>query len=453
MLKFFRKYNKIILVVGGSLLMIAFLVPQAIQQIGQSAAGRAVARFDGGSYSTLDIQRAAQEINAVESLMGVPRDALGVENEEHWLLLTAEATAAGYRGGPSDAEALINQVASTYAQQYAQQFQGQVSIDQAFAQARDALLQRRAQLGGGNPAAVDSALADLFAIQRLRSGYVSAPKLSAARAVRFADRVLDVARLQASIVPADSLLAEIPRPATPELEAQFEAYRDVNRGEGDYGFGYRQPVGVKVEWITLNPNAIADAVTLDPINVRKRYEARRDVFPGEFSEERENVRAELLREEVEAIMTDAEQEIRGRGLDDVSEYPTAANGFRQLPEGWRAERTELETIAQAVVERIREKHGIEIESPYIGVQNNEWLSADEFRQLPGIGRSFVRDGLRTIPLADSLDQVREAMPQGSRQPQRFQVGVLDRPSFDSAGQQHYFRFLDARRAGPPASLA
>ncbi|XOV74985.1 MAG: hypothetical protein ACFHWZ_16165 [Phycisphaerales bacterium] len=34
MLKFLRKYNTLILVVGGSLLMVVFLVPQAIEQIG-----------------------------------------------------------------------------------------------------------------------------------------------------------------------------------------------------------------------------------------------------------------------------------------------------------------------------------------------------------------------------------------------------------------------------------
>ena len=35
MLKFLRKYKAIIMVVGGSLLMVVFLLPQAAQQFGQ----------------------------------------------------------------------------------------------------------------------------------------------------------------------------------------------------------------------------------------------------------------------------------------------------------------------------------------------------------------------------------------------------------------------------------
>ena len=40
MLKFFRKYNKWILAVGGTLLMITFLIPQAIQGLSQAGAIR-----------------------------------------------------------------------------------------------------------------------------------------------------------------------------------------------------------------------------------------------------------------------------------------------------------------------------------------------------------------------------------------------------------------------------
>ena len=38
MFKFLRKYNKFILAIGGTLLMIVFLIPQAIQSLSQRAA-------------------------------------------------------------------------------------------------------------------------------------------------------------------------------------------------------------------------------------------------------------------------------------------------------------------------------------------------------------------------------------------------------------------------------
>jgi hypothetical protein len=453
MLKFFRKYNKIILVVGGSLLMVAFLVPQALQQLGKAAAGRTIARYDGGSYSELDRQRAAAEVNAVENMLGIDKESLGIENEEHWLLLVSEAKRAGFRGGLNDAEVFINQIAGTYAQQLVSQSQGQIGIDEAYVQSRNALLQRRVQVGGANTSGIDAALADLFAIQRLRASYFAAPKMSTARAIRFADSVLDTARAQLSIVPADALLAEAPMPSTAELEAQFEQFRDVNSGEGELGFGYRQPVGVRVEWITLDPRSIAEAVTLDPIDVRKRFEANRDRYPGEFASERANVRAELTTERVKAILADAEQEIRGRGLDDIGSSPAnPSTGLRELPSDWSENRTPLDEISEAVVVRIKDKYGVAIAYPFVGVQNQGWLSPTDFQQLPGLGRSFVRDGLRVTPLAGMLDQIREGMPPNADGSPRFQVGVLDRPAFDSAEQQHYFRFLAARPAGPAPSI-
>ncbi len=453
MLKFFRKYNKIILVVGGSLLMVAFLVPQALQQLGKAAAGRTIAKFEGGSYSQLDVQRAAAELNGIENLIGIDRESLGIENEEHWLLLVSEASRAGFRGGPSDAEVFINQLAAGAAQQFAAQSGGEISPDEAFTQARNALLMRRTQIGGENPIGVDEALADLFAVQRLRSSYFAAPKMSTARAIRFADTVLDTARAQLSVVPADALLAETPVPSSAELETQFEQFRDINAGEGDLGFGYRQPVGVQVEWITLDPRGIADAVTLDPIDVRKRFEANRDRYPGDFASERANVRAELTDERVQSILTDAEQAIRAYGLDDINGSPAnPATGLRELPADWSANRTPLEVVAEAVVVRIKDKYGVTIPHPFVGVQNQGWLSPTEFQQLPGIGRSFVRDGLRVTSLSSVLDQIREGMPADATGTPRFQVGVLDRPSFDSADQQHYFRFLAARPAGPAATI-
>ena len=453
MLKFFRKYNKIILVVGGSLLMVAFLIPQALQQLGKAAAGRTIAKFDGGSYSELDRQRAAAEINGIENLIGIDSESLGIENEDHWLLLVSEARRAGFRGGQSDAEVFINQLAAGAAQQLSARSGGEVTPDEAYTQARYSLLQRRVQIGGQNTAGIDEALADLFAVQRLRSSYFAAPKMSTARAIRFADTVLDTARAQLSTVPADALLAEVPTPSSADLDAQFEQFRDINPGEGELGFGYRQPVGVRVEWITLDPRAIADAVTLDPIDVRKRFEANRDRYPGDFASERAIVRAELVSERVQSILTDAEQAIRAYGLDDINGSPAnPTTGLRELPSDWSASRTPLEEVAEAVVVRIKDKYGVVIPHPFVGVQNQGWLSPTDFQQLPGIGRSFVRDGLRVTPLSTMLEQIREGMPPDADGVARFQVGVLDRPSFDSAEQQHYFRFLAARPAGPAPTI-
>lgn len=455
MLKFFRKYNKWILVIGGGLLMIAFLVPQALQQIGQAAAGRAYARYDGGEISPMDAQRAASELRLLADMLGLEPESLGVEDEEHWLLLVAQARRAGYIGGMSDSFAILDRLAREYAQQYVMQMGGQVSIDQAYAQVRSELEQRRLQLsGGGASPAVDRALADLFGVQRLRAAYLGAPKLSSSRALRFAESVLDTARVQAAIVPSDVFSPQAPAPSTAELEAQFLRHRDSDPGPSagnEYGFGYRLPVGVKVEWITIDPSAFRDAITLDPIDVRKRYESRRELYTGDFASERARVRDDLANERVSALMTEADQIVRAAGLADVRDYPSRTGGMRELPDDWRDRRTPLTSIADQVVERFRANHGISLPHPFVGVEETDWLSPAQFRDLPGLGASFVRDGLRVFALADTLGEIREIQSDESATA-RFQVGVLNQPSIDSADQRHYFRFLDARAAGAPESL-
>lgn len=455
MLKFFRKYNKWILVIGGGLLMIAFLVPQALQQVGQAAAGRAYAKFDGGEISLQDAQFAAGELRLLTDMLGLDPQSLGIEDEEHWILLVAEARRAGYAGGVSDSLALLDRLAREYAQQFVMQAGGQISIDQAYAQVRSELEQRRMQLsGGGVSSTLDRALANLFGVQRLRAAYLGAPKLSSARALRFAESVLDTARVQAAIVPADALASQVPAPSTAELEAQFAKHRDVDPGAesgNEYGFGYRLPIGVKVEWITIDPQAFLDTITLDPIDVRKRFEANRDAYPGEFSAERARVRDDLARERVKALMQEADQVVRAAGLADVRDIPTDGRGFRTLPGNWRESRTELTAIADQVVQRFRTQHNLTLPHPFVGVEADAWLSPAEFAQLPGIGQSFIQDGLRVFALSQVLGEIRE-LQTSDETTARFQVGVLNMPSADSADQRHYFRFLDVRPAGPPASI-
>ena len=54
MLKFLRKYNQYILVCGGVLLMVAFLVPGALRQLGQNPDRVVVFTIDGHKVRTLD---------------------------------------------------------------------------------------------------------------------------------------------------------------------------------------------------------------------------------------------------------------------------------------------------------------------------------------------------------------------------------------------------------------
>lgn len=202
MLRFLRKYNKYILVIGGALLMVVFLVPQAIQGMTGNPMKRTAGRLDGEKVSVGDMTLAAQEAAAIGEFLPmmanlVDRDA----RDAHWLLLAREAEQAGYVGGPDDGLDWIPDLASDFVindlyrqyQQFAsfipnmdafiaQQFaseQGQEMVREYQA----ALVSRRMSIAGSARLTLDqfdAALAKARGIIRMLDAYQ--------RAARYSDR-------------------------------------------------------------------------------------------------------------------------------------------------------------------------------------------------------------------------------------------------------------------------
>ena len=98
MFKFLRKYNKLILAVGGVLLMITFLIPQAITRLSQTAAEKksTFARVGNNqSVSIAEWTRVQREVQLMERL-GLRFPGLGaIQRPAHWFLLVREANQAG----------------------------------------------------------------------------------------------------------------------------------------------------------------------------------------------------------------------------------------------------------------------------------------------------------------------------------------------------------------------
>ncbi len=102
MFRFLRKYNKWILAVGGTLLMIVFLIPTAISGLSQRAASGTAAWATVGperreNVTQSDLLQVQQEL---QLLQGLPQYAalpgIGVVDQpEHWFLLVREAEQAG----------------------------------------------------------------------------------------------------------------------------------------------------------------------------------------------------------------------------------------------------------------------------------------------------------------------------------------------------------------------
>ncbi|MCH8165123.1 MAG: hypothetical protein IH889_05900, partial [Planctomycetes bacterium] len=112
MFKFLRKYNKYILAVGGTLLMITFLIPVAFQSLlpvaGQQRATWAQVGQDKVTAADLaQIQQELQLLQVLPPLRGVGT----IDQPEHWYLLVREAESAGLIGGSSSVAGIGQRIA------------------------------------------------------------------------------------------------------------------------------------------------------------------------------------------------------------------------------------------------------------------------------------------------------------------------------------------------------
>ena len=101
MFKFLRKYSSWILAVGGTLLMITFLAPQAITGLSEYSAVTggtwATVGKDGTKITIGDFDLIQRQTRLIDELgPQSPLNQIGVgKNPGHWYLLSREARAAG----------------------------------------------------------------------------------------------------------------------------------------------------------------------------------------------------------------------------------------------------------------------------------------------------------------------------------------------------------------------
>ena len=100
MFKLLRKYNKLLLAIFGVLLMITFLIPQAMSQFARESGSRraTIATVGDGDRVTGEQWHQVQTELDLLQKAGASIPGLGPIRDikpEHWYLLTREAAAAG----------------------------------------------------------------------------------------------------------------------------------------------------------------------------------------------------------------------------------------------------------------------------------------------------------------------------------------------------------------------
>jgi len=425
MLKFLRRYNKILLAVFGTLLLVVWLVPEAIEGLSRRAAeGAAVWATVGEDQEEVSARmrvQCAADLDAFERI-GLPVPGLGAEaTPEHWFLLVREAEEAGVMSGGISSEMNAQQAAMLAP-----------------------IL--------GSTREFDGPLTRWFGVMRLVELYSRADKLSDRRLLARAREYFHGVDASFVIIPAkaDDAPGE---PTEPEITAHFEKYRDVAPGQGEHGMGYRLPDRVKLEWLEVAGPAIRAAIEksdrVDGIALARHWQKNQSKLefpPFEFGAEiPQVVRDDFVNEQMSVLRDEVSRWIASRVSESQRGLKTVGGGYLELPADWSSRQLDLVVLAD---EMTREFPGIE-RAAYQAI-GDRWLTIDDVRGVERMsGATTEAFGGRASAIS-LVDGIREF---GKTTGVTFQARVISPALQTAEGGLIVLRVTDADGARAPRDAA
>ncbi|MEE9128528.1 MAG: hypothetical protein V3T84_00795 [Phycisphaerales bacterium] len=424
MLRFLRKYNKYILAVFGTILLVTFLVGSAItsllSRVGQTGAEWATLGPDGDeSLTALDLEQARRELRLL-SAIGEPVPLYGnLDRPEHWFLLVREAQSAGLVGG-----AAVSRVA----------------------QSGDWLAQRT-QLSGENPRFILETLTKLAGVSSVIDLYIGgSPYSQALPTSRYSDRRFKhlaqdrFHQVTAQVVVLEASAPDEPRAFTEaQLTEQMDKYAEDLPGAGEMGFGYRLPDRAKIEWLVVSADSvravIVDSDELNPVALRKhwRLNAARLGQPQPNADVPDAVRNDLLETLTEQKLKAISRVAHNRLLSEQRTH--------QQDGGPGMSFTDLALS-------IQETFGVSL--PEYHATGGRWLWSKDLAELEGIGQATTAKFGRLPTSLPVL--VMSASEFGRDDIMPIQQGAVGPPLDGPDGSIYFFRITDTDPSRPPRSV-
>ncbi|MFG0299588.1 MAG: hypothetical protein ACF8K1_08315 [Phycisphaerales bacterium JB047] len=476
MIKFIRKFQLLILVVGGSLLMVVFLLQPILTRLSPSAQNTKIATLNDGTKITRgDIDRARAAITLLgrsnpQALGPMVQGGLGLTTESdraaalHWIMLADHARNAGLIGEAGDGQAWIPVIAERLAQSFVEnearsgRIQSMEQFEQLMNEARAQyidLINRSAQSAAnsmnGKMEDVYRTLAEARGMYRMMSGLVTLPAYSDAGAIAAAERLYDAVAVDAVLIKASTISSGIEDPSEEELQSFFDAYKDQNAAENEYGIGYVQPTRIQLGWITLDKNMFMNAVKVDRVELSKMWQQDRDTYSGDFASEKFELERQYREDQANNMMIEADRIIRSQVLAKTNGIPNR-EGILQLPDDWDTRYPKLDEIADTVTQRLNEKFNMSLPTIEVNLIGDRWLNQNDITLLDGVGRSSYQVGSRQIPMMalPQFFELEEANKTGlDVQPL---LPIVDHAAVDELGNRYYAMVLDVRKAGPSDSI-
>ncbi len=261
LMKFFRKHNKQLLAFFMVALMIVFIGGSALQGLLTPQTNPVVANSDYGPVTLLDQSSANSQTNLLE-MMGldwrrpIPGGTKPLDTVD-WIMLRREAKALG-------AEVTSSAVRA-------------VTADESYAERVNDVAHRLRV----KPEVIHGAMADYRSVQQAAFSVAGSTVPSEAELMAAARNALETVTIRAVLLPAKAFVDESQQFSEAEIQAQFDKYRERERGEG-LDFGYFRPPGLKVQYIEIDREKLAAAVGVANLDRKARsyYDERRVTDPA-----------------------------------------------------------------------------------------------------------------------------------------------------------------------------
>jgi hypothetical protein len=378
MMKFFRKHNKKLLAIFMSLLMLVFLGGSALDNLLRPSGDRVVAHSAVGDIGYLD-QRAAEGTTTILSTLNLnwQRPFGMTEPLEHidWVILTREAKRLGMASSPAT-------VRST--------FSGDFDVNE---------LSRALKV---KPEHIWQALAEYTSVQQTALAVGGATAPSEAEVLTSAKKALAKVKIQTALIHATAFVDETAEFSGAQINAQFSAHREKEPG-GGLAFGYYVPPAIKVQYIRIDRNAIADRVRVSADTLDKRAKT--------FFEER--------LEHDPAFKRPAEKALTAAG-------PTGEGAFEGPPQDQYLTWAEAKEFALGVVRKQQADEA--------AARIATWLI--EYAGEPWVGQESGKEGYKKVPAHAATPEYYEGIevPVAIAYPEAVTVGVTAFFSADKADE-------------------
>lgn len=466
MIKVLQKYKMYVLVVAGVLIMISFLLADALKQIGTySHDNERIYTVDGQKVTRSDLQKAAIHLDGLKRVVNNElMKRLNLDDDStQWQLAAAAAERAGLVGGPADGRALAQVIASqSMMREFGTEQAGytdwkknlmeRMGINEEQADARISQLTETylASAGRTGNASYEgsNAFAEYKGLMRLMQSYGDVPQTSENRMAAEARRLLDVAVIKYVYVPlTEARIAAAPAPTAEEMQAQFDKFKDTPVGTGENGAGYRQNDRITYTWFSIDKAAISKAVKIDPVEVQKRALTR--VGDGKVDPVvRRQIEDEIRGEQTQRAIDDFTSALRTEFLRNSALLPDK-DGYKALPADWK--KPDIAAAVAAALQRLAADKKSGLPAPQVHVVATP-QDARAFIQEKDIGTTMLaRPGQQALFLRDVLFGAKElGKPAGKV---AAQIGLPIPTPFTGRDGNLYFVMLDsAIPSATPKSL-